>query len=157
MGYSTDFIGSFQVDREVDDSTLELLVGIATTRRMARKVGPEFGIEGEFYIKTDNLGIMSFNEPPVTQPGLWCHWLLCDDNRRTIAWDGAEKFYNYVEWLEYLIAKILAPRGYKLSGDVAWHGEDHYDRGTIVVRENVVKVINSKINETFSNFRMVKV
>lgn len=157
MGYSTDFIGSFQVDREVDDDTLALLVGLATTRRMARNVGPEFGIEGEFYVKNDTVGVMSHNEPPVTQPGLWCHWLICDDDRRTISWDGAEKFYNYVQWLEYLIAKVLAPRGYKLSGDVSWHGEDYLDRGTIMVRDNLVKVINSKMHETFSNFRMVRV
>lgn len=154
MGYTTEFTGSFKVDREVDDSTLALLVGLATTRRMARNVGPEFGIEGEFYVKGDPVGIMSYNEAPATQPGLWCQWLISEDDKRTIAWDGGEKFYNYVGWIEYLIARVLAPRGYKLSGDVHWLGEDHSDRGTIMVRDNVVKTFNSRIAGTFETLRI---
>ncbi len=39
-------------------------------------------------------------------------------------WNGAEKFYNYVEWLQYLIDKILAPRGYTLNGECQWFGEN---------------------------------
>lgn len=154
MGYTTDFTGSFKVDREVDDSTLELLLGLASTRRMARNVGPEFGIEGEFYVKDDPVGVMSYNEPPVTQPGLWCQWLISEDDRRTIAWDGGEKFYHYVGWIEYLIAKVLAPRGYKLSGDVYWLGEDLSDRGTIMVRDNVVKTFDSRIASTLNSLRV---
>lgn len=154
MGYSTDFFGSFQVDREVDDDTLALLVGLATTRRMARRLGPEFGFEGEFYVGGDDAGVMSHNEPPVTQPGLWCQWLISEDDRKTIAWDGGEKFYNYVEWLSYLIAKVLAPRGYSLSGNVTWQGEDYSDRGTIVVRDNVVKTMSGNIKSTLGSLRM---
>ena len=144
MGYTTEFRGVFELDRELDDETFKLLRGLAKTRRMARDVGSEFGVEGEFYINNDgNFGqtresnIIDYNQPPKTQPGLWLQWTPTDD-RKFIKWDGKEKFYNYVEWLEYLIAKILKPRGYKLNGEVEFRGEEWDDRGFIVVEDNEV-------------------
>lgn len=147
MGYSTDFEGTFKTDRPVDEDTYRLLRGLATTRRMARDVAPEFGTEGEFYV--DGSGpfgqgrdddIIDHNRPPATQPGLWCQWLIQDD-RQTIEWDGSEKFYHYVEWLEYLIERILYPRGYVLNGQVRWQGERDGDSGTITVSDNCVSAI----------------
>lgn len=111
---------------------------------MARNVGPEYGVEGEFFV--DGKGwagqdsddtIIDYNRPPKTQPGLWCQWVPTKDGK-FIEWDGSEKFYEYVEWLKYLIAKVLAPRGYILNGEVEWQGEDNSDRGIIVVKNNVV-------------------
>jgi hypothetical protein len=46
-----------------------------------------------------------------------------------IEWDGGEKFYEYEDWLKYLIAKILAPKGYSLAGSVEFQGEDSDDHG----------------------------
>ena len=54
-------------------------------------------------------------------------------------WDGGEKFYNYVEWLEYLIKNFFEPWGYSLNGSVNWQGEEDEDNGTIVVKHNEVK------------------
>jgi len=73
------------------------------------------------------------------QPGLWCQWVPTEDGTG-IVWDGGEKFYDYVEWLRYLIHRFLAPWGYKLSGEVEWEGEDHDDFGKIVVNKNQVEV-----------------
>ena len=53
-------------------------------------------------------------------------------------WDEGEKFYDYVEWMEYLIEKILKPRGYVVNGQVTWQGEDSDDKGMIDIRANVV-------------------
>jgi hypothetical protein len=143
MGYTTDFTGSFKIDRPVDDETAKLMKGIASTRRMKRNL-EGYGVEGEFYWNDDgNYGqkrtddIVDYNEPPKTQPGLWCQWLLQDDNQ-TIEWDGGEKFYRYTEWIQYLIESILKPRGYSVSGDVEWMGEYGDDRGKIVIENNVV-------------------
>lgn len=147
MGYSTDFEGTLTIDRPVDEETYRLLYGLATTRRMARDVAPEFGTEGEFYV--DGSGpfgqgrdddIIDHNRPPATQPGLWCQWLIQDD-RQTIQWDGGKKFYHYVEWLEYLIGRILYPRGYVLNGRVRWQGERDGDSGTITVSDNCVSAV----------------
>lgn len=49
---------------------------------------------------------------------------------------AVEKFYCYIEWLVYIVTKILEPAGYKLTGTVDWQGEDDDDIGIISVDEN---------------------
>lgn len=56
----------------------------------------------------------------------------------TVEWDGGEKFYDYVDWLWYIIEHFLKPWGYTVNGEVRWCGEDDEDRGTIVVVDNEV-------------------
>lgn len=96
--------------------------------------------------QTEDSSVLDYNRPPSTQPGLWCQWVARWDHEpggehptgTVIEHDGGEKFYNYVEWVEYLILKILDPWGVKLNGEVYWYGEDPDDRGLIVVENNVV-------------------
>lgn len=147
MGYTTEFEGSFEFDRPLDDETYEFLTKLAHTRRMARKVDEDiYGPEGEFYVDgggdfgdnhEDN--IIDYNRPPGDQPSLWLQWVPTED-RRHLEWDGGEKFYYYITWLEYLIKKVFEPRGYKLNGEVEWYGEDRDDVGTIKVEDNKVTV-----------------
>ena len=144
MGYTTDFEGRFNLNKKLTKKLSETLTKFAGTRRMARRLGPEFGIEGEFYVEgtgdfgqTKDPSIIDFNRPPCTQPGLWCQWVPTPDDKG-IMWDGGEKFYEYVAWLEYLIKNFLAPNKYKLNGEVIWQGEESYDRGKIVVKNNIV-------------------
>jgi len=153
MGYTTEFEGSFKIDQPVDNETAILLKGLANTRRMKRNI-KGYGIDGEFYIEGEDvlygegknkyLTIVDYNTPPSTQPGLWCQWELQDDNQ-TIMWDGAEKFYNYVEWIEYIIKSILEPRGYIVNGEVKWFGEDRHDNGKIIIKNNIVNKKEGKI------------
>jgi len=72
------------------------------------------------------------------QPGLWCQWEISEDGQY-LQWDGAEKFYNYVEWLKYLIKHFFGPWVIQLNGEIEWVGENSNDRGKIVVTNNVVK------------------
>ena len=126
MGYSTDFYGQFTLNTPLDQETYDLLLGLSQTRRLARKTD-QYGVEGEFYIggnfnsptgdPPDALPLLhDQNTPPKTQPGLWCQWVPTED-RLNIERDEGEKFYNYVEWITYLIKAILAPRGYLLNGE----------------------------------------
>lgn len=151
MGYTTDFEGRFKLNKPLDDETFMFLQKLATTRRMKRNLGPEYGVEGEFYVdgggsygQGEESNIVNYNSPPRTQPSLWCQWTPSED-RLHIEWDGGEKFYNYVEWLQYIIAKVLKPKGYSLSGEVQWQGEDSSDMGMIVVQDNEVKTKRAKI------------
>lgn len=147
MGYTTEFFGKFIIDRALDDDTFRLMRGLENTRRMKRNVDSKYGIEGEFYVDGkgfmgqdfDDPTILDFNHPPKTQPGLWCHWSVLDD-RKTIEWNGGEKFYYYVEWLEYLIKSVLSPKGYIVNGRVSWEGEERDDVGVIHVTDNKVTV-----------------
>ena len=76
------------------------------------------------------------------QPGLWCQWVVreVDEGKQILEWDGGEKFYNYVEWLKYLINHFFEPWGVKLNGEINWRGEETGDMGIIVVKDNVVKI-----------------
>lgn len=152
MGYTTDFEGKFKLDRKLDDKLHVFLNKFNETRRMGRKgMGKEFGIEGEFYVDGDTEaqewagknGIIDHNSPPSTQPGLWCQWRPTEDGMG-IEWDGGEKFYYYVKWLEYIIKNFLVPNKYKLNGEVTWQGEESDDFGKIVVKNNKVTTKNGK-------------
>lgn len=158
MGYSTDFFGAFTLNKKLDNETKEFLIKFNRTRRMARNVDPKYGIQGEFYVDGKGMAgqdheenIINYNTPPSTQPGLWCQWRPTDDGKG-IEWDGGEKFYNYVEWLQYLIDKILAPKGYVLTGDVEYRGEESDDMGVISVNKNKIVVTEySEYREMIEN------
>ena len=146
MGYTTRFSGRFDLDRPLDDETFTFLVKFNNTRRMARKVDKKHGVEGEFYVdgtcfrgQHDDPSVINHNRPPRTQPGLWCQWKPTDD-KKGIEWDGGEKFYDYIEWLVYIIKNFLAAKKYILDGKVRWEGEDPADTGTITVINNEIKI-----------------
>lgn len=164
MGYSTDFFGSFDLDKPLDAETKALLEGINRTRRVKRCLGKlatmhnislkeaeeKWGTEGEFFYdssdfsnfgQTEDESVIDNNHPPSTQPGLWCQWTYNNrDGFHVIEWDGGEKFYEYIEWIKYLIDKILQPRGYILNGSVEWQGEEREDRGRILIEDNLVRI-----------------
>ena len=50
-----------------------------------------------------------------------------------------EKFYYGLEWMQYLIDDILAPRGYICNGEIEAYGDDYDDVWKLVVTDNVVK------------------
>lgn len=156
MGYTTDFWGEFHIIPPLSPAHKEYLKAFAATRRMSRKnvahlpdpireaVGLPVGPEGAFYVGGESSGdgtIADYNTPPPGQPGLWCQWIPSETHEAQLVWDEGEKFYHYVEWLEYLIDKFLTPWGYSLAGMVEWQGEEHDDRGRIKIESPLNKVI----------------
>lgn len=160
MGYTTNFDGSFELKPTLSEAHRNYIKAFGDTRRMQRDpkiaetlpdplrklVSLPIGDEGCYFVgaggyggQDDDDSILDYNNQPSGQPGLWCQWTPNDDGTE-IQWDGSEKFYNYVEWLKYLIVHFLAPWGYELNGEVMWDGEDQGDTGTIVVTKNDVKV-----------------
>jgi hypothetical protein len=82
-------------------------------------------------------------------PSYYCHWDLNYEGL-ALEWDGGEKFYEYIWWLEYIIKEYLDPWGITLNGDVKYSGEDADDNGTISVVENIVSVFE---NESVKDLR----
>lgn len=75
-------------------------------------------------------------------PSLWCEWRPSDDGTTIHAEDLEDaSFWNYEEWLIYLIDHFLAVWGCALNGSVRWEGEENDDTGTIYVRNNHVKAV----------------
>lgn len=146
MGYTTDFEGKFELNKKLNKKLHTFLTKFSETRRMARNVDPKYGVEGEFYVdgigyagQDDDDTIIDNNRPPKTQPGLWCQWIPSECGKY-IEWDGGEKFYDYIQWLQYIVDNFLKPNGYKLNGEVKWFGEDREDTGIIIVKNNKISV-----------------
>jgi hypothetical protein len=160
MGYTTDFHGRFNLDRPLTPAHKAYLEAFAGSRRMARNAtlaeklpdpiriaaGLPIGQDGAYYVggKDDgNFGqnkdssVIDGNSSGRSMPGLWCQWVPTNDGAG-IEWDGGEKFYEYQEWLGYLIANFLRPWGYVVNGTVTWEGEDSSDKGKLIVKDNTI-------------------
>lgn len=155
MGYTTEFRGAFEFgDKKPDKEMTDFINKFSSSRRMARNCTTivnydkewekncffgKLGTEGEWYVGDCQESIKDYNMPPRNQPGLWCDWVIEDGK---LVWNDSEKFYNYVEWLEYMIKNFFQPKGYVLNGEMKFQGEDFYDRGKIVIVNNkVMKVM----------------
>jgi hypothetical protein len=164
MGYTTDFSGKFSLNKHLLASHSAYLLKFAETRRVARNqtiasklpdpireaAGLPIGKQGAYFVGGSgdfgqgiDASVVNSNGAPPGQPGLWCQWVPTETDDG-IEWDGGEKFYNYTEWLEYIIEHFLAPWGYVLNGEVEWFGEDRDDRGMIIVKNNVVTIKRAK-------------
>lgn len=116
-----------------------------------RKPEEIYGVDGEYFVgggghagQNHDDNIIDYNTPPKNQPGLWCQWTV-NKNGLKLEWDGGEKFYNYVEWLKYLIEHFFSKWDVILNGEVEWQGEDATDVGKIVVTNNEVKVLKGRV------------
>jgi hypothetical protein len=168
VGYNTYLWGDFNVTPPLKEHHRKYLEAFNRTRRMKRQllvvavqddplrvaVGLPFGEEGEYYVgshsdgdmgQSKGPGIVHYNSPPGSQPGLWCPWMPSDDGAR-ICPDGSEKPYSYVEWMEYIVEHFLKPWGYSVSGTCQWSGEDRDDRGIIYAEDNQVQAVHDQIS-----------
>jgi len=75
-------------------------------------------------------------------PGIWCQWEPSKDGTE-IVHDQGEKFYDYVEWMKYLMDKFITPWGYKANGAITWDGEESDDDGVLEVTDNAVSSYNT--------------
>lgn len=176
MGYTTEFSGRLKATPALNKDQVAYVNALASTRRMGRDVeklqkmpdplreavGLPLGVEGEFCVggKDDwnnrDGSIIDYNKPPSTQPGLWLQWVP-SDNGKEIMWDGGEKFYSYVEWLQYLQASILEPWGIVLNGQLKWRGEDSLDRGLIEVKNGKIEVFEGEsYKEKLKEIKQIK-
>lgn len=143
MGYNIYYEGIINIDKPLDDKTYEIIMGLAKTRRMiwdAKKLEEdgiarreEIGNAGEFFFGIKELSgekliefeekyVINHNRPPMHQPELWCVWNVTED-RMGLIWNRNEKSYGGHEWLQYIVKKILVPRGYYPSGIINWFTE----------------------------------
>lgn len=147
MGYTTDFKGVLKLNKQLTEEDETFLRKLNSSRRMKLKVDAKYGVEGEFYVEDDvgsffkgyEKAVIDNNEPPSTQPGLWCQWVPTEDGDG-LEWDGGEKAYNMEDWIFYIINRYLAPRGYIVNGTVDAFGEEAGDIWAIRVEDNVVRI-----------------
>lgn len=170
MGYTTDFDGGFELSPNATDEFVEYINNFSTVRHMPRDIEvlkeadpdwashcfhTDLGRLGEYYLGPDetsvtdhNCGAFGSGDPKVFTPGLWCQWRIEKDPRSKryyLCWDGGEKFYAYIEWLQYLIDHFFSREGILLNGTVKWAGEEPEDLGIIEVRDNIIDARRARI------------
>lgn len=174
MSYSTDFAGFFKINPPLLKEQVAYLQKFAEIRHMKRDnkklvkipdpereaVNLPLGQEGEFFVAAQGFAgqdrdasILEYNYEPSTQPGLWCQWLVSDDGAK-LEWNGAEKFYCYEEWMNYMMTNFIIPWGRTLDGMITWQGEDKNDIGTLVClpSETNVKSFSGPDNANAAHF-----
>lgn len=102
MGYRTDFAGEFSLNRPLELEHKAILEAFAAERH-----------EGEIF------------------PSIWCHWEPTKDGTAIHCQTEEVTFYNYREWLEYIVVNFLLGWGYHIAGEVLFQGEDITDRGLL--------------------------
>lgn len=113
MGYTTDFVGAFDITPPLTPEQVQELKTFSSTR----------------------------HEDP-NYPGIWCDWEP-NDLGTELQWNESEKFYDYIEWLEFLIQDYFEPWDRQLNGTVTWQGEEPDDRGRIIIENNTIKIQNA--------------
>jgi hypothetical protein len=165
MGYTTYFDGEFEITPPLHEKHSEYLTKFSETRRVKRDpkicanmkddlriaVGLDVGVEGDYFVggggfagQERDESVVEYNYPPNGQPGLWCQWIPNEDGT-ALGWDQGEKFYQYTEWLKYLIDTFFIPWGYTLNGKVSYQGEESDDQGVIHCKDNMVETIPNTI------------
>lgn len=120
MGYDTNFSGGFDIIPEL-------------TTNQTNEIN-EF-CEDRHGSNSDHEGF----------PGFWCDWKVTHCGS-SLQHKGGEKFYNYVEWLDYLITHYFRPWGVTLTGTVSWQGEGGSDQGEITVLDgNLIRVCEATV------------
>lgn len=130
MGYTTQFEGRFEIS---DLPTAEVIVKLRELE----------GADGDV---VDCPGA----------PSSYCQWVLTKDCRG-IEWDHEEKFYDYVEWLQYIIDNVLEPAGLSLNGSVRYQGERMTDYGLLTVEDGKVKQMQEQLlTDTLADLKAFK-
>jgi hypothetical protein len=156
VGYDTFFRGEFKLNKRLSDAHAAYLRAFVEKRHVTYNdkaietcsdplrvaVGLPLGPGGTFFVGTSH-EIDDANTPPPGVPGVWCRWEPNYENT-AIVWDGSEKFYDYVEWLAWIVTHLLSPWGYVLSGTIEWRGDSADDYGSIVVTRNKISVRKGK-------------
>lgn len=130
MGYTTKFEGQFRMDKLPPSDVIVRLRELE-------------GVDGREANDSD-------------MPAGYNQWNLTRDCQG-IEWDGGEKFYDYEEWLQYLVDKVIAPAGIELTGSVAYSGKDVEDVGLLLIEDGkVVKRETALIAEEFQELKAFK-
>jgi hypothetical protein len=116
MGHGTRFTGQFNLDKTL---TLE-----------------------QYNILKDFANADHRNETGV--PGNYCGWEPTRDGKAIVRAEHDFSFYDYDDWLKYLIVRFFEPWEYTLNGSVRWQGEETGDTGTLACEGNRVTMLKDE-------------
>lgn len=134
MGYTTKFEGEFTVVSQKTNEPAEFLIS-----------NIQNSIDNHYM--SDN---WRSEKTRGNEPATYCQWILKrKNNTYTIGWDEGEKFYEYKEWLQYILDTHLIPFGLSLSGNVRYQGEELGDSGILTIKND--KVVRMTIDDALKD------
>jgi hypothetical protein len=154
MGYSTTFTGHLDLSTPLNDHQQKFLDYFVNCRQCIYKQlhdnHPIFEMikncnlpmKKEYLVSDNDHDVKLFNDH-TGKPSLNCDWIV-EDNQ--LKWNENEKFYNYLEWLQYLIDNFFNVWNIKLNGIMDYKGEDLGDCGTIVVNDSIITITTQNID-----------
>ena len=132
MGYTTNFGGELWLSNPLPKNEVKEINEVLTTTRHDHKL-----LRGNM-------------ERPF--PSIWNQWIINDSySTQSLVWDGNEKFYNYIGWLDYIIRNYMIPNDIYLNGRIQWIGEDKNDIGVIYSDDNFIDIEYTQLSELNPN------
>jgi hypothetical protein len=130
MGYSTDFYGVLKTDKEIPAK-------IAAKMRELSETDTRDITHG---------GDHSVARPSGGFPGFHCDFAPTDDNHG-IRWNGSEKTYDAVEWIDYLVRTYLGPNGITIPDGqfLDAQGEEHGDTWRLTIINGRPVQVNARL------------
>lgn len=122
MGYTTTFVGQVSIQPPLSLEDYQELKQLAECEP----------------------GKVEEDESLPVPPDTYCQWVPTPQGD-ALKWDHEEKFYDSVEWMTYITAK-LAARGYVCNGEIRASGEESGDLWTLVVKDNSVSRREATVN-----------
>lgn len=156
MSYETWFTGGMKVAPPLNEFEKSYLEDFTGTRHTSVHHGP-------LVVESSSTGRFRGNAPQAGMPGIWCHWIVGDDDE--LVWDENEKTYDHAEWLDWIIRHLFGPESrefvqhhvaddprlahftcdHVVNGVTDAHGEDFDDIWRIRTTENAVRVQRARI------------
>lgn len=125
MGYTTKFTGHLTLSRHLTMAEAKTLLEIS-----------------EEYRTIEQSSLASITDP--APPKGYMQWVP-DESLKHIVWDQNEKFYDYEQWLKWIVA-ALASWGIEAAGSFKWQGESVGDIGELLVVDGHVTSYEGKVN-----------
>ena len=134
MGVQTEYLGHIDVVPSLNEAERNYLHRFARSRRCYRPEGPYAVDPHNPHDDNSDAAVELYNTLATGQPSYWCDWEPCPEGC-CISWNGLEKFYSALDWLEYLIDHFLRSNAHALaSGDPQFSDFtfDHQTNGLIL-------------------------
>lgn len=139
MGYTTEFEGALELRPALADGLVAAWNAMVKERNNTYLDGSPRSFDAKLY------GRLEVRRPNAGQtkwpcaPSCWDQWTLRQDKAKQctlIEWDGGEKFYGFIRWLQHTLDTLHAvvrPLQLSVTGLIRWQGQEKEDQGVLRV------------------------
>lgn len=132
-------LGCFTIDKPLTNILYKFLQDFLRCQHIAKRVdNNKFGFQGEFSTNPEHENLYEPIKQASTQPSIYCQWRIHEDKQSIFCNDVLDE--SYVDWLVYILNKVLRPNGYNLIGTVVLKSSETDKIKTLEIKNNDVWV-----------------